>query len=166
MPVDLSLSPIIGPFSSPFPSLPTRFRGHGLGCGRPKGGGENSSSLVATLFSHDSRNSIQSPPRHLCRTDRSFVYRPFKLVFRGQPSRSPRLPLSSQKLELLSFSSKGAKRRTGCALSSPRTPFCRVPANFRIVVRAAAGESDRAVDQKERFDPIPTVSLLLLLSVA
>lgn len=51
-------------------------------------------SLVATLFSHDSRNSIQSSRRDLCRTLRSFVYRPFKVVFRGQPARHVFLAVS------------------------------------------------------------------------
>ena len=53
-----------------------------------------SSPLVAALFSHDARNSIQSSQRDLCRTLRSFVYRRFKAAVRGQPARHVFLAVS------------------------------------------------------------------------
>ena len=90
----------------------------------------SSSPLVATLFSHDARNSIQSSRRDLCRTLRSFVYRRFK------PARLPRrlalnsaLPPTDRNSN--SCSPGGAKRRTGCALATDRSVH-----HSRVLVRA------------------------------
>lgn len=81
-----SSSSFLRPVGSP--ASPPRFVSFGCEGSGPRGWREARLPLAATLFSHDARNSIQSSRRDLCRTLRSFVYRPFKAAFRGRPTAS------------------------------------------------------------------------------